>query len=604
MVIVDPSALGTIMKSRISNFVRRLKDVFSLDLRSLALLRIGVGCVIILDLILRTRDLKAHYTDAGAIPRALVYLLNPPATWSFHLANGNAIFELILFLIAGILALLLIVGYRTKLVTFLSLVFLFSLQNRSPVLTFGGDRLLSATLLWGLFLPWGAVFSVDASRHELGEKLPQKIFSIATVAYCLQIVFLYGFSVIHKWGDAWVRDGTAIFYALSRDDFATRVGQFLLQFPEITKYLTFSAYWIEAIAPVLILFPLLNKWTRLLAVLLICSLQIGIGLSLQLGMFPFMSIVSTFGLITPPLWERLSKLVPTHKPIKLYYDDRCLFCIRVVGAIATFLRPKLVDYTPASHVPSVRNEMVKRNSWVVVGHDDTKKWQFNAFIELIGSSPLFFWAVPLLKWHPVSQLGNRIYRYLSAHFHLSCDLKEITPPTPSLSLRLSESILVGLLLIYTFWWSVAALPGQIRLLPKEISFISDMLPYTHAWGFFKFNSTADSGWYVLKGTLVDGSSIDLLRSGKPFTVQKPPFEELNPNERWQQVYDKIGRRGTPSSQQHYAKALINYYCSLYNAGQQTRVEKADLLYFRRTLFPNFTASETKARTISSYNCPQ
>ena len=49
----------------------RLKAPFTLDLRSLALLRMGLGGLVVLDVLLRLRDLTTFYTDAGVLPRAV-----------------------------------------------------------------------------------------------------------------------------------------------------------------------------------------------------------------------------------------------------------------------------------------------------------------------------------------------------------------------------------------------------------------------------------------------------------------------------------------------------------------------------------------------------
>jgi hypothetical protein len=44
---------------------------FSMDLRGLALLRIGLGLVVLADLAQRSVMLTAHYTDQGVLPSSL-----------------------------------------------------------------------------------------------------------------------------------------------------------------------------------------------------------------------------------------------------------------------------------------------------------------------------------------------------------------------------------------------------------------------------------------------------------------------------------------------------------------------------------------------------
>ena len=76
---------------------------FSLDYRSLAILRIGMGAIILLDLIQRAEDLRAFYSDEGVLPRAQFLQLWNNQWWiSLHMASGLWQFQAILFIIAGI----------------------------------------------------------------------------------------------------------------------------------------------------------------------------------------------------------------------------------------------------------------------------------------------------------------------------------------------------------------------------------------------------------------------------------------------------------------------------------------------------------------------
>ena len=68
---------------------------------------------------------------------------------------GSAAFETIPFLVAGLFAGLLLVGYRTGLATCVSWFMLLSVQARNPIILQGGDVLLRLLLFWGIFLPLG-----------------------------------------------------------------------------------------------------------------------------------------------------------------------------------------------------------------------------------------------------------------------------------------------------------------------------------------------------------------------------------------------------------------------------------------------------------------
>lgn len=64
-------------RSRFRTVVRRLSAALaarcSVDLRALAAFRIGLGALVIADLIRRSRSLSAFYTDDGVLPRSALF---------------------------------------------------------------------------------------------------------------------------------------------------------------------------------------------------------------------------------------------------------------------------------------------------------------------------------------------------------------------------------------------------------------------------------------------------------------------------------------------------------------------------------------------------
>jgi hypothetical protein len=108
-----------------------MSRIFGIDLRTLALFRICLGAVILADLVNRAGYLTAFYTDDGVLPRTAAIAYNHSARISFHLMSGSPLVIGFLFLIAGILAVMLMLGYRTRLATVLSWLFLVSLNNRN-----------------------------------------------------------------------------------------------------------------------------------------------------------------------------------------------------------------------------------------------------------------------------------------------------------------------------------------------------------------------------------------------------------------------------------------------------------------------------------------
>ena len=85
-----------------------LREIFGIDLRTLALFRVGLGALLLVDLALRARDLTAHYTDAGILPRAALLDTLSVGSFSLHLLNGTVAFQAVMFIIAAVFALIFI----------------------------------------------------------------------------------------------------------------------------------------------------------------------------------------------------------------------------------------------------------------------------------------------------------------------------------------------------------------------------------------------------------------------------------------------------------------------------------------------------------------
>jgi hypothetical protein len=133
--------------------------LFALDLRSLALFRVGLGLILVADVVRRWRLVEPFYSDVGVIPRVVdLDVLHAQNFWSLHLATGSIWGESLLFAAALLFALALLIGWRTRLATLGSWLLLISLHNRNTFIINAGDALLRQLLFWSLFLPLGLAF--------------------------------------------------------------------------------------------------------------------------------------------------------------------------------------------------------------------------------------------------------------------------------------------------------------------------------------------------------------------------------------------------------------------------------------------------------------
>src|SRR5256714_13133241 len=97
------------------------RDVFAVDVRSLAVVRIGLGCILLWDLASRSRFLTQFYTDAGVIPRSL--FLEPSSRFSslyFLVGSGAGVASL--FVVHALFAAMLAMGLFTRLAAVVCLV--------------------------------------------------------------------------------------------------------------------------------------------------------------------------------------------------------------------------------------------------------------------------------------------------------------------------------------------------------------------------------------------------------------------------------------------------------------------------------------------------
>jgi hypothetical protein len=293
------------MPCRVAGAVsRKLAELLGVDLRSLGLVRIGVALLLLADLALRARDLEAHYTDAGVLPRERLAAWGPRAFYSLHALVGDSPLAVgVLFAVAALVALALLAGWHTRLATFLSWLLLWNLQWRNPPLNTGGDVMLRLLLFWGMLLPWGARFALVPRRAAPGRP-PDAFVSAASAALLLQVCFVYWFAVAHRTGPVWW-EGKALFYALHYDQFTTGLGIRLRGLGPLLPVLSLGALWLEMLGPFLAFVPVRTGPFRCAAVALFLSLHGALALTIALGLFPAVFCVAWLAFLPAWFWDRL-----------------------------------------------------------------------------------------------------------------------------------------------------------------------------------------------------------------------------------------------------------------------------------------------------------
>lgn len=283
-----------------------------LDRRSLAAFRVLLGLMLFLDALTRLSSVEMLYTDSGALPRVDL-ILNAWEPWyayfSLHTQSGGAFFQSAALLGQAGLALCVMLGVGTRLALWLLWFLLTSLLVRNPMVVNGGDKMILNVILWASFLPlsdyfiWKKVSFFKAKPKNTPPATDTQSISLASIAFMLQLVFVYFGSALEKSGYTW-EEGLALFYSLHLDFYQKPFADLLIAFPAICTFLTYFAFVLEKYLVFLIFMPWQNAFFRLLIVGLYWGLHFSIFLTLEVGMFSWFAMTAWVALLPSWIWDR------------------------------------------------------------------------------------------------------------------------------------------------------------------------------------------------------------------------------------------------------------------------------------------------------------
>lgn len=318
-----------------------IRSRVGIDARALAVFRMGVGLLLFVDLCLRVRDLRVFYTDSGVFPRTVHAELFPRfSELSVHALSGSIFWQAGLFVLAGVLAGLLIVGYRTRGVAAASWVLLASLQMRNYHVLNGGDTVLLVLLFIGLFLPLGRRWSLDAlcrERTDDGSFPSSPVCGFGTAAILSQVVLIYVTNAVFKLrGETWLA-GEAVPQVFEVERFTVLLGPAVAD--ASTLLVAGNWLWLTMLVGAPLLF-VTTGWIRAILVGAYVVAHLGMALTMELGLFPGSMVVGLVLFVPPVVWDRLeTPLGPA--------EDRLTALLNERPEIMAMIRPA-VSLTPAS----------------------------------------------------------------------------------------------------------------------------------------------------------------------------------------------------------------------------------------------------------------
>ncbi|AFZ72936.1 HTTM domain-containing protein [Natronobacterium gregoryi] len=286
---------------------RHARARLEVDTRALAALRIALGSIVLFDLFHRAGSLETFYTNAGVYPLEVYQSTYSRYTgFSLHAASGEVWFQQLLFVIAGAFAVALILGYRTRLVGFVSLVLLLSLHARNPAVLNGADQLLRVLLIVALLTPLGERWSVDALRRGSARTT---VVTFGTVALLAQPVVVFTQNAILKHeGDSWYA-GEGITIAFASDEMTIFLGNHLGSYPALLEL--FNWVWITLLAGSGAFLLLTRGWQRVPVVFVYLGAFGGLLLSVSVGLFPLVLAAAVLPFLPTQFWDALEHLVPS-----------------------------------------------------------------------------------------------------------------------------------------------------------------------------------------------------------------------------------------------------------------------------------------------------
>ena len=520
--------------------------------------------------------------------------------------SGSATVEAVLFAIAAVIALALLVGYRTRLVTILSWLFLASLQARNPTLIQGGDNLLLLLLFWGMFLPLGARFAIDAALDRSASEAPNAYFSVATAALLIQVMSVYFFSALLKSAPEWWPDGTAVYFALHLDHLATPFAVWFRQFSPVLSGLTYYVWVLELIGPILMFLPVGFPWLRLALQAMFITMHIGFFLSLEIGLFPFISITSLLVFTPGVAWDWLQRRVrtPPRAGLRIYYDGDCEFCRKVCLILRTMLLLPAVPIREAQGDADIHAEMQAHNSWVVVDYDGTRHVRWQALALVFRRSPLFAPLGALMTAPGLARFGDRVYEVVARNRSDFGRLTAVWLPYREVPLHPSSAanLAVGALALVVLWINVASLPAFARSLPRTVRDIQSTLVLTQKWNMFAPSPGVSDGWYVVRGVTHDGTVVDVLKrtKGEPDFFRPGRLAREYATYRWRKYLHRLAY----SLEETHRSLYAQYLCRVWNRENPTggRLARLQLYFNYERVEPDYQPRRSQRILLHEHAC--
>lgn len=251
-----------------------LLQLFGIDTRALAVMRIGVSLILLFDVVVGTTVDGDRFVTVALLP----------------------------------VALMLLVGYRSR-IAVVACWLIYGWAVRERLLYSDGIELgryiTTLLLFWSMFLPIGDQFSVDRARS--GGRAPVTYLSVASAGLLIQVFLIYFTAGITKDFGQWVFDPIALETILGFPHHATEIGQALTDFPRLLAVGSVATILLEIVGPILLFVPGRGfRLRRIALVAVFIGFHVGMIVLLKVELLPYALISAWLVFLPAPVWDRLA----------------------------------------------------------------------------------------------------------------------------------------------------------------------------------------------------------------------------------------------------------------------------------------------------------
>ncbi|ARS89756.1 HTTM domain-containing protein [Natrarchaeobaculum aegyptiacum] len=277
---------------------RNARDCVRIDTRSLAVFRVFFGLLLLADVFLRSRNFSFYYTDDGVMPQSLAMEMTPDNAFSVFFLTSDPTLIAGLFVLQALVAIPLILGYKTRFATIAAFLFVISTDFHNPAVTSYADVLYRLMLFWAIFLPLGERWSIDAVHRDRASRA--SVSGVASALILGQMVYMYFLNGYHKTQDELWLTGEAAPKVLGLDDMTFLLAEYIREFPTLLQLGGLAWFYMLLLSPLLIL---LVGRPRMALVGMFLIGHFSFAITVRIGAFAFVAMAALILFLQAQFWD-------------------------------------------------------------------------------------------------------------------------------------------------------------------------------------------------------------------------------------------------------------------------------------------------------------